>query len=396
MFDSFLSQLLVLLMLFAGCMRIFFTKSSKIDSGAILSPAAFLISLLNIYIWNASFQNILLLILSFIIMLTNMRAFIRLSQKLYVDRYSLLFISSTFIELAAVIVCTVLIVKDRPVKIDLNQYSVIKKTARLNGNMSRGFDVIQDNDYLRTSNGTLYTWTNENYADSPAVILIAGSSTAEITDYEPYILFLASKGWTVLGADFYSDDAQYLPEWKNRRFFRKYLSTSASGSEKTEADTQSFKLNQVNSYKALTKLAEKLYEGKGLFFIADSLDFDSITEICENAGQNLTGFYPLNKIAEYKTPGLGFIEQTNVHLAKKYGLSRDKSLFIPRYAAGKTLAELTLITGMPELKPLETEETAETKTSSEERESALSEESPAESEGSGTDGEEGSTISSSN
>lgn len=348
MYECFLSQLLVVFLLFISCIRIFFTKTSKIDSGAILPPAAFLTCLLNIFIWNASFMNILLLLLSFIIMATNLRAILRLSAHLLVDRYSFLFIVSTFLEAAAVIFAFILIAADRPVKIDVKKFNVEKTVQRLRGNMSRGFEVPGDDEFFYKSTGTLYTYKNNEFKVSPSVILFAGSDRAEISDYEPYFLFLAQKGWTVLAADFYSNDGQYLEGWKNTRFARKFLSLNRLEEEKTDAQKEAFKLCQVNSYSALTDLALEQFEEKGLYYIFDSLDFDSISKISENAEKNFTGFFALNKLGEYKTPGLGFIEQTDVRLAKKKGLSRDKTLFIPRYAASKTLQELKVLAGEPE------------------------------------------------
>ena len=77
-----------------------------------------------------------------------------------------------------------------------------------------------------------------------------------------------------------------------------------------------------------------------LYFVFDSLEFDSICQITETAGIQTAGFFSLNTIQEYKTPKFGFIEQTNIPLAKKYGFSRDSSLFIPRYLANKTAEQI--------------------------------------------------------
>ncbi|WP_296706349.1 hypothetical protein [Treponema sp. UBA7570] len=270
-----------------------------------------------------------------------------------------------------IVFSAVFLILNRPVKIEPKNFNSKKTVYRLSGSISHGFEQLLPGDFFYSSTGTLKIYepltissektelkkifsenTETTTLELPAptqeltqkkqkpIIVFCGSETAETQDYEPYLLFLSKKGFTVLAADFYSHDCLYLPGILNSRIFRKFMFLNDKNNfQKTE--TIAAKLNHTNSYKALAKLAQKLY-GKDfpLFFVFDSLDFKSICQITENAGVQTAGFFSLNTIQEYKTSKFGFIEQTNIPLAKKYGLSRDSSLFIPRYLANKTAEQI--------------------------------------------------------
>lgn len=386
MFDCFLSNTLVIFLQLLCCSRIFFTKNSRIDSAAVLAPVAFSISLLSLYIWGCSQFMILVLLLSFLVFLTNVRSIIRLFNHLYVDRYSLQFLIFTVLEFILSLGLLFVLYFYRPVKILPQDFNVTKTVTRLTGNMESGFNPVTKETYFKTASGFLYTYeqtvsnpapaqvTDQVSADQtisedetalaeqsvsseisetePAapqteetkpVIIFASSDTAEILDYEPYLLFLAQKGWTVLAADFYSPELSYNgSQFKDSRFMRKVISKRRLLKKSENYNAEERKALTVKSYLALTNLARKIYgEETYFFFVTDNLDYDSISEIIAGASSELTaGVFPLTKISEYKTPGLGFVEQTAPFTAARFGLKRDKTLFIPRYAAGKTVEEL--------------------------------------------------------
>lgn len=361
MFDAFLSQMLIVFLLFIVCVRFFFAQNLTIDSCAVLAPVAFFISLANIFLWNLTIPNIFLTALSFIVFATNFRAILRLFSRVFVDRYSVAFSVFSILELILIVFSAVILILNRPVKIEPSNFDSKKTVYRLSGSISHGFEQLLPGDFFYSSTGTLKIYepltnfsenTETTTHELPAptqeltqkkqkpIIVFCGSETAETQDYEPYLLFLSKKGFTVLTADFYSHDCLYLPGIFNSRIFRKFMFLNNKNNFQ-KSETLAAKLNHTNSYKALTKLAQKLY-GKDfpLYFVFDSMDFDSICQITENAGVQTAGFFSLNTIQEYKTPKFGFIEQTNIPLAKKYGFSRDSSLFIPRYLANKTAEQI--------------------------------------------------------
>ena len=263
MFDGFLSQILVVFLLFIISARFFFTKNAKIDSCAILAPITFVLSIINIVLWNLNDANLILAIFSLIVFATNFRALIRLSASLLVDRYSPFFCFFSLLELIFTVLLSVFLILNRPVKTTPKDFASTKTILRLSGNVSRGFTPLLPKDFFYKSTGTLkifapapteavslahepadlpaqtsgntgllsYNDANPTPLDAPAapqqnpspLVLFCGSGTAETADYEPYLLFLSQKGYTVLAADFYADDCLYLPGIFNSRIFRKFL-----------------------------------------------------------------------------------------------------------------------------------------------------------------------------
>lgn len=324
--------MLVILMLFICCIRIFFTKNSKIDSAAVLAPLAFVISIFNIFLWNVNFPNIFLLFLSLFVFLSNIRSLFRLSARVFVDRYSALFVIFTIFELLLICFAGIFTFINRPVKLEPQKFNVTKGKTILNDDFTKNFNIHSKISFFKLSSRIIYTYTTENkQTEDFPVVLFCGTDIAEVQDYEPYFLLLASKGCSILAADFYGTQGPEDSELYNSRFLRKFLST------KNKTSVQ----DKEKSYIELTGIARKIYgyEQK-FFFVFDAVDFETINKITENAGCQDGGFFCLNSIPEFKTSSLGFIEQTNIPLARKLDLERDPSLFIPRYLAGKTFEEI--------------------------------------------------------
>lgn len=332
MFDSFLSQMLVIFLLFICCIRIFFTKNSKIDSATVLAPLAFVISIFNIFLWNVNFPNIFLLFLSLFVFLSNIRSLFRLSARVFVDRYSVLFVIFTIFELLLIVFAGIFTFINRPVKLEPQKFNVTKVKTILNEDFTKNFNIHSKINFFKLSSRIIYTYSPEaeETKDLP-VVLFCGTDIAEVQDYEPYFLLLASKGCTILAADFYGTQGTENSELYNSRFLRKFLAV------KNKTAVQ----DKEKSYIELTRIAQKIYgyEQK-FFFVFDATDFETINKITENAGNQNDGFFCLNSIPEFKTSSLGFVEQTDIPLARSLGFERDSSLFIPRYLAVKTFEEI--------------------------------------------------------
>ncbi len=333
MFDSFLSQMLVIFLLFICCVRIFFTKNSKIDSAAVLAPLAFVISIFNIFLWNVNCTNIFLLFLSLFVFLSNIRALFRLSARVFVDRYSAAFVIFTIIELLLVVFLGIFTFINRPVKLEPQKFNVKKQKTILNDDFTQNFNIHSKLNFFNLYPRIIYTYNSEENKTGKELplVLFCGTNIAEVQDYEPYFLLLASKGCTILAADFYGTQQAEGSALYNSKFLRKFFS----------AQNKTQEIDKEKSYIELTRIAQKIYgyEQK-FFFVFDATDFEAINKITENAVFQNGGFFCLNSIPEFKTSSLGFIEQTNIPLARKLGFDRDSSLFIPRYLAGKTFEEI--------------------------------------------------------
>ena len=362
MFDCFLSQCLVLLLVFFCSARFFFLKISRVDSFAVFSPLALIISLLIFYCFGFSVINLAVFFLALITFFTNFRAVLRVYSSLIVDSYSGVFIIFSVLILILTLLLGALIVFTRPVKYSEKDFNVTKKTLTLTGSTT---DLRIRENILQGQipSGRLYVYepvvndeiTEEIYSSNPVLIFSPGIR-AEVLNYEPYLELLAQKGYKVIAADFYTKDLYLISDFTENPFIKALLESrflrrfAALKLEEYKKDWYSQiadkeKAQAIKKYSALSKLALELYGDQSqLFYIVDGIDFDSIYSVVEKFKtepyDNALGFFSLNRVDEYRTSGYGFIEQTDVFTAWRMGLERENKFFIPRYVAGKTIKSI--------------------------------------------------------
>ena len=359
MFDCFLAQMLVLIMLFFCSVRIFFLKHSRVDCFAAFSPVALITSIFNFICFNFSMLNLAIFLLALLVFFTNFRAVLRLQTKLIVDGYSAVFIIFSIFSILLTIALAALIIYMRPVRYSAKDFSITKKEFVLTGNTG--------NLHIRESffsgerfSGNLFLYepqihdeiTEEIYSKNPVLIFSPGIKAC-VQNYEPYLMLLAQKGYTVLAADLYTDDTKVLARTTENKslsilldskFLRKNMALHLERKnrdmlENLLLETQSF---ATKKYSALTRIALEVFgDDIKTFYIVDGVDFDSIYAVIDEFNtepySNAKGFFSMNRVDEYKTNGYGFIEQTDVLLAHTKGIERENKFFIPRYVANKTI-----------------------------------------------------------
>lgn len=355
MYNCYFSELLVLVLLLASGIRIFLLKNPRIDCFAAFSPLALIFSVITLLCFGASVFNFSILILSFLSFLTNFRSVLRLRSKLIVDHYGNAFLISTVVELILTLLTLAFLFVHRPANLVPQKFSAQKTQFLLTGNTLSEIRIKNEFFKGQKTTGSLFVYAPDTddeiaakvYSENP-VLVFAGNFSAPVQNYEPYFLILAKKGYTVAAADFYTRDAAVFKEnaggffqrHADSKFFRYFFSKILrfSDEKKFSEIQQKDKENSKLKYSTLTKLALGLFgtETK-VFYLTDGIGFETINGVIEENSKNATGFYSLNRIDEYKTSGFGFIEQTDPIFAAKFGLKRDKSLFIPRYAANKTI-----------------------------------------------------------
>lgn len=396
MFDLFLAQVLILILLFSSGIRVLFIKNPRVDAFAVIPVFAFLISLLLIPIWGITVQNLVIIVLSALFFLTNVRALFRVSSNLIVDNYTLAFIIANFIELLLLIATIAFVVLSAPVRCKLKDFGTQKEKVYLTGTLAAG---IRKGDFFEGDafSGILYIYkplqeisasekpaassaegtaagaasavsttvadtasapvstapsvpviqepAQENTSERP-IIVFAGTSVGTVEQYEPYILFLSKNGFTVCAADLYTRDMHIYEGASNRRFARRIRTLYNYVQDKTEFEATKKKelLLSRQKYERLTELVLDLFgESQTVYYITDGVSFDTINAVIEAFPKNAIGFYSLNRIPEYKTQGFGFIQQTDILLAKYFSMKRDSSFFIPRYVANKTKDDILLL-----------------------------------------------------
>ena len=363
MFDCFLSQLLVLTMIFFCSSRFFFIKDARLDSFAIFAPLAFVISILILICFDFSIFSFAIFVLSFSVFLTNFRAILRLNDKLIVDNYSAIFIIFSILELILTVLLIVTIVFFRPVKYSEKDFGVKKSQFSLAG-ASSNLHVREKFYSGERLSGNLFVYeplvhdeiTAEIYSDNPVLIFLPGIRS-QVRDYEPYLMLLAQKGYKVLAADLYTQDLRlisknienkFLKEFLESKFFRKFAAISFE--KQNPAEFEKILAEEKNlatkKYSAITKFAlEFLGDESKFIYIVDNVDFDSIYAVIDEFNtepySNAKGFFSMNRVDEYKTSGYGFIEQTDVFLAHRKGIERENKFFIARYVANRTIKSIT-------------------------------------------------------
>ena len=352
MYDLFLARLLVLLLIFLTCGRILFTEHARIDSIVLLSPMALLFSLCILLIWGVNPFSVALAALSFLVLFTNGRSLFRFAGQLFVDHYSFLFIFSSILEILAAIALAVLLLMFHPVKYTQKDFEAVADKKVISGTLASGFEVRESIFENKRNDGLLWCFEPAEYLEvpgEPVVLFVPGPATA-VSFYEPYLLFLAQKGYRVLAADFYPQDYRLYEGKFNSRFLRCFYSVYLSLFEKETYKAIDAAADQIREkcYLALADLARKRYgEDSYFFYVTEGLDMATVNRIIDANEEKTLGVFYLNQIPEFKTPEYGFIEQTNIFLCRILKGERDASLFIPRYVAGKTDGDIqTVVKGL--------------------------------------------------
>lgn len=352
MFDVFLAEMLILLLILITTLRIFFTKKARIDSPAVLAPVAFVLSALLFFMGGADIITLPLCALAFVTFFINIRSLLRLSARLYTDHYNLRFIiPALLLALAAACMATVIVIF-HPVRVLPSDFGATRTRTLLTGDDTTGYrpwDMLADRPSIT---GVLYEYApadmpNESApadAEPNPVILFVPKCTASVVQYEPYFLLLAQKGFRVVSADFYGTERRVFDNpVLDSRFFRRLYSLylRAFDEEALQATLAADTTAALQGYAALARLALKTYGADTtLFFALENISTDDAQTLADQFAENTLGTFWLNRIAEYKTPNFGFIEQTDPLTAHFFGVERDPSFFIPRYVAGKTIASI--------------------------------------------------------
>lgn len=365
MYNCFLSQLLVLILLLISGGRIFFLKNPRVDCFAVFAPIAFIVSILNFFLFDVSFSNLAIFLISLFCFFTNFRAVFRLRSHLIVDHYGNAFLISTVIELILILISLAFLIFLRPVKMVPQEFNAKKTEYFLTGKTSESIRIKSDfyDSFLKNqkTTGNLFVYepelesddkiNPEIYSQNP-ILIFSGNASGLAQNYEPYFLLLAQKGFTVLAADFYTNDTKifepnlkkgFLKNHADSKFLRYFYAQILKIFDEDEFNQ--LKKEEVKNapakYNALSKIAGGLFGmERKIFYLVDGIDFDTIFSVVEQ-NKNASAFYSLNRIDEYKTSGFGFIEQTDPLFATaEFDLKRDSSLFIPRYAANKTIENI--------------------------------------------------------
>lgn len=348
--------MLALGMLFVLNARIFWTGHTRMDALSVLGVFSVLTIMLAALAWGIRVANAAIFVLALVCAIANYRSLVRFSQRLFVDSYSIKFFVASAILLLATIFFLAVEITGRPIRLQTRRYNVEVEREYFSCPIGHeNFPLKKSAAAADRRNMTLYTFFNKNKeAQKDAVVVFVPDVLAESLSYEPYFILLARKGWTVLAADLYNfniKSAEYFENSKTARraaFIWKAFSNGGiqAVKEKKFPESRAKKFHEIYeaSYRALEQIARERYPGKKIFVVSDASAFFPPSKLATIFSGSR--FLNLQSIAEYSTPGYGFVAQTNpifswIFLRKR----RDKTCFEPSWCATQTMKELSARAG---------------------------------------------------
>ncbi len=341
---SVLGELLIVFLLVVNSSRIFFLKYERVDTLAVLAPLAVIIALLQTAAWNADFISILILAVSILAFFTNLHSLARSASGLYVDHYSPVFIFFSVVVLICSLLTGVVIVKFAPVNMNASGSGVTETKIRLTGSFGGGFSAAG---YTDRTDAQLYVYrpadTKSAEQAGDAVVIVGSDKRGDAAAYRPYMILLAEKGYTVVTCDFSAEDGGWFNTIADWRIVRRFAMLVSYLNDKEQFVRQKdfYTFGMIREYNAMIDIADAEFDGGKFFIVSDGMADTAAVDVMKQSGGRVRGVFALDSIPEYKTPGFGFVEQTDPLVASYFGLSRDKTLFIPRYAVLKSIDAFT-------------------------------------------------------
>lgn len=335
---SVFGELLILFLIVLNCVRIFFLLYGKVDNLTILAPISLCLCLLQIFAWGLDVFSAVLFVISLFDVIINFRALLRFASGLYIDYYSTAFKLGAIFVLLISIIEIVFIFIFMPVRILPSSFKSKEQKVRVAGSLVKGIERAR---YFEKSCGEINIFEPESKEIAkPEKIILISDKRADTFNYEPYILNLTQKGYTVYSADFYSKDLKWLHSAGDLRFLRKtfFICKSLFEKEHFESEKEFFTYNSGIECNAVFNFVcnENKSTQDSIFIVSDWMSEIAVQDFYKLNSKKVAGIINLCDFSEYKTQGYGFIEQTNPLLAFYLGIKRDSKFSAATFIANET------------------------------------------------------------
>lgn len=307
----------------------------------MLSPLAFVLSVIQILNWGFDLITGTTFILSFLELLTNFHALFRYSERLYIDHYSILmkiWAIITIILSASLLTGTILF---KPVEYDNKALGVSETVYRYEGSFRSGFDEAPN---YKSANLFLSEFKPQgNDRRQKDVVLFIPDKRADTFYYRPYLQYLAREGFTVLSADFFCSDCKWRHSVGDLKIIRRFAMVTdyLVNKQRFERQKEFYTYNILQEINVLEEIIAQNYgPDVKLFIVTDVMGTTAAQDYMEKNPEKVMQVFDLESIPEYKTPGLGIILQTDILLAKLMEQPRDKDGFFTKYIVMQTKKEI--------------------------------------------------------
>ena len=328
-------QIIIYLFIIINASRVFFSKHIKKDSLVILAPVSLILAVSNIFAYGLHGITIQLFLIACLSVITNVHSLLRYSEKLFIDRFSIIMKSSCVLIILFSIISSIFLLANNPAEVDKKSLNVDIKTAYYEGSFRNGFEPAQ----VFSKKAVYFTeYKKQGLSDSPKnVVVFVSDKRGDSMNYKPFLQILANTGFTVCTFDFYTDDLDWGVQ-HNERIWRSYelIQKSLKDKDPYAADRKKYEYNITIECNGLIPLLEERY-GKDCkyYFIADGIAVKPVKEFVASNPEKTTGVFCLDSISEYAGAGFGNIEMTNPFISRKMDIKKDKTAFIPKYLAKK-------------------------------------------------------------
>lgn len=337
----FYAELIIYFILIINISRVFIIKRVKQDSLVILAPLGLLLAFLYFIAYGLSVFCFQLAVLCLLTLILNAHALWRMKDHLFIDHYSPVMKVSCAIVLITSISCLVFSFINRPVTLSNKDLDITVKEQVYEGGFRSGFKEPEV-----FSQRTLFIKEYRSNMVQPNpknVVVFIPDVRGDTENYEPYLQLLASSGYTVCTADFFTKDCEWSYETNFLKQTRSYHLTKKSIESPAEFKKMEGKIayNTKQGLQALTPFLKSMYGSNcKFFFVSDGISSKVVQDYVKGKNDLVSGTFFLDSIPEYKTSGYGCVEMTEPFVAKKLGIKKDKDGFITKYLVLKTSASI--------------------------------------------------------
>lgn len=317
-------EILIFILLFITNARILFVKHAKKDSLVMLAPVSFLLSILQIFSMGVNVFSVFALIVSILVLLSNFHALFRYSERLFIDHYSPLMVVwavFTMILSGAGLAASIYFF---PFQTKSEKLNVSEIKLEYEGSIHGGFEEAG---HFSKINATLYDFTLvPQLTQRDDVILFIPDKRGDTENYRPYLQLLAKQGYTVYSYDIFASDLKWFYTPEDSKLLRRSAMVFHSlwNNQKFLAQKEFYTYNTMQEIQAIMTLLDNRCGQKCRYFlISDVMANTTVSDMQKLSPQKISGFFCLDSIPAYKTPGYGCVEHTDPLLALVLGQKRD-------------------------------------------------------------------------
>lgn len=344
---KFAGELLIFILIFIVNTRVFFVKEVRRESIVAVVPLCFLLSILLIFSWGIDIFSLYAFFLSFVVLLSNFHALLRYSSHLYIDHYSPLMKTWAVIDTFLTVIVIIPLVFFMSVDFRSGKLNITETQTRVKGSFRVGFEEASP---FSLSTGTFYEYSPSELDSKDVTVIFISDKRGDNYHYKPYLQKLASRGYKVVTADFYANDCKWLHSSFDFRITRRFAMVIQSliNNQHFMSQREFYAYNSTLECKAIMdKLKNNdSYTGK-YFLVSDVMANSSVSDLKKGNPEKIAGFFCLDTVGVYDTPGYGCVAYTDPLLNYILGNTREYRAEMIEEMVQKTVDEITLATSVP-------------------------------------------------